>query len=312
MLSGGSSKSMQTSQGNTLPKKQMILLTGATGFLGSNLLKALIQKDYRVIATVRSSSDTWRIKDVITNVSLFNISTTPLEKLFEQEVDIIVHCATDYGRKHIDTAEMLEANLIFPLRLLQLGKKYQVHGFINTDTILDKRVSAYSLSKDQFKEWLRYYSSDMTCVNCALEHFYGPFDDETKFTTFVLHQVLRNVDKIDFTLGEQKRDFIYIDDVVDAFIRIIKSCNSFGKGFRHYEIGTGKTTSIKEFVKLIQRLTHNTATFMNFGAIPYRANEVMESHVDIQNITQMGWKPLVALEEGMRKTIAIEQEQNQP
>jgi predicted glycosyltransferase involved in capsule biosynthesis len=70
-----------------------------------------------------------------------------------------------------------------PLQLLELGKKTRVNCFINTDTILDKRVSYYSLSKNQFREWLELYAKEMICLNVALEHFYGPYDDNTKFVS---------------------------------------------------------------------------------------------------------------------------------
>ncbi len=288
-----------------------ILLTGGTGYLGSNLLKRLVRENRSVILLKRSSSDTRRISNVLSKVKSYDIDCIDLEEVFRgNRIEFLIHCATNYGRKEIDPIALLEANLILPLKLLQLGRKHSVRCFINTDTILDKRVSYYSLSKNQFKEWLDVYSADMHCVNVALEHFYGPFDDESKFVTYVVRNILANVEKIDLTRGEQKRDFIYIDDVVEAFLTIIEHCAGTHRGFTNYEIGTNRAVTINQFVTLVKRLSDNTNTHLNFGALPYRENEVMESFVDTTEIVKLGWKPAVSLEDGLMKTIAMEKEQN--
>jgi len=289
--------------------KKTVLLTGGTGFLGSNLLKRLILEDYKIILLIRPSSNTWRLHDIIKDVVLYTPDGSSFDKLFQSEhIDIIIHCATNYGRGAIDPSVLLEANLILPLKLLQSGNKNGVSCFINTDTVLDKGVNYYSLSKDQFKEWLKVYSHEMACINIALEHFYGPFDDKSKFVSFIIDNLLNNVDNLDLTEGRQKRDFIYIDDVVDAFVKIIQNIDSHDKGYFHYEIGTSCTIEIREFATLVKRLSHNARTFLNFGSLPYRRNEVMESHVDVSAIRKLGWAPKYSIEEGLRKTIQLEKE----
>lgn len=289
--------------------KSTVLLTGGTGFLGSNLLKRLIHDDYRIILLIRPSSNTWRLHDVIRNVVLYTLDGSSLDKLFQSEhIDIIIHCATNYGRREIDPSMLLEANLILPLKLLQSGNKNGVSCFINTDTVLDKGVNYYSLSKAQFREWLKVYSHEMACINIALEHFYGPFDDKSKFVSFIIDNVLNNVDNLGLTEGRQKRDFIYIDDAVDAFVKIVETHNHQNKGYFHYEIGTNSTIEIREFAAMVKRLANNTRTFLNFGSLPYRQNEVMESHVDVSAIRKLGWVPKYSLEEGLQKTIQLEKE----
>ena len=290
-------------------KDETILLTGGTGFLGSNLLKHLVEKNYNVILLKRSFSNIFRIREYQNKISSYDSDLVSLETIFsENNIDKIVHCATNYGRRDNEPLQIIEANLLLPLRLLELGKNHQTRCFINTDTILDKRINYYSLSKKQFKEWLSAYNKDLICINVALEQFYGPGDDETKFVTHIVHNLLNNIDQIDLTKGEQKRDFIYIDDTVDAFIKIIEEFNNQNNGFYEFEIGSNNPVSIRDFVELTKKLTHNTNTKLNFGAIPYRENEVMNCNANTSEISKLGWKPKNELIDGLKKMIDIEKE----
>jgi nucleoside-diphosphate-sugar epimerase len=221
------------------------------------------------------------------------------------QIDCILHCATDYGRKKVDPIRTIEANLILPLKLLHAGASNGVSCFINTDSILDKNVSNYSLSKKQFVDWLETYSDRITGINVALEHFYGPDDDPSKFVTYVIDSLLSNVGRLELTLGHQKRDFIYIDDVTQAFMKLIDNVKSFKRGFYRFEVGSGKPVEIRAFIKLAKKLCENEITFLDFGAIPYRKNEVMNSDVDTSGLKKMGWHPLISLEEGLIKTIMM-------
>jgi len=187
--------------------------------------------------------------------------------------------------------------------LLQLGIEYGVKNFLNTDTVIDKNVNHYSLSKNQFLDWLKDCSSQINCLNVALEHFYGAFDNETKFTTLMIHQLINKVEKIDLTKGDQKRYFIHIDDVVSAFLVILDNINNFEPHFKSFEVSTENSISIKDFMLLAKELTKNTNTKLNFGAIPYRKNEQMNYKTNISGLKKWGWAPMVSLEEGLSKTI---------
>lgn len=283
------------------------LITGGTGFLGGHLLRALLARNFDVTVLKRRDSDLWRIADVQHRCRLFDLDETPMARIFDRDLpDVIVHCATNYGRKAEPVTDIIAANLTLPLALLEAAAARKVPVFINTDTILDKRVSFYSLSKKHFVEWLRLFATQVTCVNVAIEHFFGPNDDRSKFVTKIISDLLGDATVIDLTAGEQRRDFIYIDDVVDAFLRIFEFALSRDAGFHHFEIGSSQTVSIREFVLLAQRLAGNSKTDLRFGALPYRDNEVMESHVDTSALEALGWRPHVTLEEGLRRTMEIE------
>ena len=78
-----------------------LLLTGATGFLGSNLIPAFLKAGHEVVILKRSFSDTWRIKDDLDKVRSYDIDLVPLERPFEEcgRFDCVVHTATNYGRQ---------------------------------------------------------------------------------------------------------------------------------------------------------------------------------------------------------------------
>ena len=284
-----------------------IIITGATGFLGSNLLHLLVARGFNVVIFKRIQSDLRRINTILDKIEIFNLEEISINECVKTiNPDIIIHCATDYGRKNIDPSAIIEANLILPLKLLEAAQKNGIRCFINTDTFLDKGINHYSLSKKQFKDWLFTFSTNTICINIVLEHFYGPFDDKTKFVSFIIEKFLINSPEIDLTLGEQKRDFIYIDDVVSAFLCIIDNVDKKSNGFYEYEIGTTNQIKIKELIEAIRTLTQNSQTKTNFGVIPYRKNEIMESKVNITEITALGWTPNVDIYTGLKQTIDAE------
>lgn len=281
-----------------------ILLTGGTGFLGSHLAKRLVYEGFDVIIIKRSTSKLSHLESIINQVRFYDIDWIDIEKIFQENViDLIIHCATNYGRFAVPPTDIIQANLFLPLKILQIAENYPVKTFINTDTILDKRVSYYSLSKKHFLDWLYLFSQKMVCISVALEHFYGPFDDRSKFVSKIILDLLHEVDFIDLTLGEQKRDFIYIDDVVEAFMTLINFSFDVPNNLYRYEIGTGKNIEIREFVQTVKTMTGNKVTRLNFGMLPYRENEIMESHVDISMLSRLGWQPQISLVEGLRYTI---------
>jgi len=286
-----------------------ILLTGATGYLGSHLLARLLDDHHQVTALVRNTSSLHRIAHHLDRINVHTSGETSLHNLIScSRIETIIHCATNYGRGQVDSTDLIESNLCMPLRLLQAGCDAGVRCFVNADTILDKHVSAYALSKNQFREWLGRYSKTMCCVNIALEHFYGPHDDATKFVSYIVKQLLDNADSINLTLGEQKRDFTYIDDVVSAFLMILSNCDQLKSGNPNFQVGSGQNITIRAFVELIKQLTGNKHTQLNFGAVAYRENEPMETFVDTTAICALGWKPETTLIEGLSKMIAQEQE----
>ena len=284
-----------------------ILLTGGTGFLGSNLLRRLLSLGHELFCIKRETSGLERVNFFKHKIKWFNLETSDFDEIISSyKIEGIIHCATDYGRKQFNPIQTIETNLILPLKLLHAAASNNVLVFINTDTVLDKRVDTYSLSKRQFSEWLEKYSNDILTINVALEHFYGPFDNDSKFVTYVIRKMLGNEDSIDFTLGLQKRNFVYIEDVIDAFIVLLNNINKLDNSFHNFEVGTEDSVTIKDFVGLVKKLCNNNTTDLNFGAINYRENEVMNTNTNTDKLKSLGWFPRFSLEDGLKNTIDLE------
>lgn len=282
---------------------KQILITGGTGFLGSHLVNKLAEEN-QIIVLKRSFSKTRRI-DNKKNIKYYDIDKIDIENVFkENDIDIIIHTATKYGRNDEEIEELIESNYLYPLKILKLAKKYGVNTFINTDTVLSKYINIYSLTKNHFTDWLKYYSKELKIFNLKLEHMYGEKDSNSKFITYIIQELLENKQKIDLTEGTQERNFIYIGDVVNAYEKVIKREKEFENGYYEYEIGTDENITIKDLVKKIKMLTKNEKTVLNFGAKKYRQNELMKSSSDFTKFkNEFNWEAKIDIEEGLKRTI---------
>lgn len=287
-----------------------ILITGAAGFLGSYLVKFFCDKGYKVLGLKRSGSNLERIQEYVNVVHLYDSDRIDLSELFSRyKVDAVINTVTDYGRNNATIASVVATNIAYGVNLLEKALQANVKVFINTDTLLDRDINAYALSKAQFVEWMKYLSCDKTkMINIKIEHMYGPKDDKKKFIEWLLNQLKENVETIELTSGTQKRDFIYIDDVVRAYDVILSACDQCSR-YEEFEIGSGKSIEVKEVVTMLftqfQKLK-KVETSLHFGAISYRKNEKMKMQANIQKVEALGWEPRIGLEEGIQRILQEE------
>jgi len=290
-----------------MKKLKTILLTGAAGFLGSYLLEALLSKGHKVVILKRSTSNTWRIENLLDQCVSYDVDTQSLELAFkDQHIDVVMHTACHYGRNTDPMTQVVESNLVFGLRILDACLKFNTDTFFNTDTLLQKHLNIYTLSKKQFVEWLKQTSDKIQVVNLKIEHMYGPKDDTAKFVPWVLSQLKDNVPEIKLTLGEQKRDFIYIDDVVSAYLTALEKSPGLAS-FTEFDVGTGQLLTVKSFMQNLKKTYEAryglTNTKLVFGAIPYREGEMMTVDVDNHGLLDLGWKPHTKLKGGLTSII---------
>ena len=131
---------------------------------------------------------------------------------------------------------------------------------------------------------------------------FGPNDDTYKFHNYVIEQCLNNIFQIETTPGEQKRDFIYIKDVVSAYLLLLDKASQQKNFYQEYELGSGKAISMREYLEIVKKLTQSQTEF-KFGAKPYRDNEVMFSEANLSALQKLGWSPQYTIKEGLEETI---------
>lgn len=290
----------------------MIVLTGATGFLGSNLLGKMLDEGCEVAAVIRTNSNLSRIGKWKNhkNVKFYNVENEDPRLIFEEnKIDVIVHTATEYGRRDGSVSNILQSNLILPIRLIELGIEYKTICFINTDSYFNKgggsysNLLNYSLSKKSLLVWLKQLSHKIKIVNISLEHMYGPWDSRSKFVENLIQEIaLEHTPRVHLTHGHQKRDFIYVDDVSDAFIKLIEYGCTYEFTFKSFEVGTGMSVQLCDFTQKIKSLSHSES-ILGFGDIAYRSDEIMDSKADISGLTELGWIPKIDVTEGLSRIL---------
>ena len=304
-----------------------ILITGSTGFIGSYLLKSLLEStNYNIIILKRSKSHTFRIDNLLSKVSTFDIDKTELEDIFKNNsIDGIIHLATNYIKAHKfeDISGLIESNITFPTKLIELSVKYKVDFFINTGTFFENNLNSnpiteqsetkpynlYASTKLAFNNILEYYASN-SALNILTLKLAAPFgyNDNPKLVPYLIKSVLNNK-KIILEQGEQEWDFIYVKDVVSAYIKAIKFCtNSKRNIYEEILIGTAKKTSIKEITNIINNLYGKKMITLEKD---YQPNQIFEAYVDNSKAKNMlQWLPQYSIEDGLTETYNLYKEES--
>lgn len=301
-----------------------ILVTGTTGFIGSYLVEALITNNYNVILLKRSISDTFRIDKFLDKVTVYDIDKIDTETIFqENNINGIVHLSTYYVKSHIlaDIDNLVESNVTFPTKLLELSVKYNVNFFINTGTFFEYNLHSnpisektqkepfnlYASTKLAFESMLNYYAlnSNLNILTLKLSAPFG-YNDNHKLIPYLMKSVINN-EKVVLEKGEQEWDFIYVRDVVSAYIKAIKFCENTNRNvYEEILIGTGKKTSIKDIVKIINTLKGEKLITLEKE---YPSNQIFEAFVDnskAKNLLQ--WLPQYSIQESLEETYNLYKE----
>lgn len=288
-----------------------ILVTGASGFLGSALALYWLNAGHQVALLLRPTSKLDRLRGLDASFDIGRCTTDTEVDAFVKKVqpEVVVHTACAYGRQGETGLQLFDINLRLGLVVLQaLQHTEQRVSVINTGSALAPGVSPYALSKHQFAQWGRMLATQsvgqLRFINVLLQHMYGPGDDASKFTTHVLHACHRNDPVLKLTAGEQARDFIYIDDVVSAYDALLTQRHQL-EAVLDVEVGSGVAPTIREFVETAHRLMASNTELL-FGALPYRANEPMHCLANTERMTKLGWHPAFDLTAGLKKTRELE------
>jgi nucleoside-diphosphate-sugar epimerase len=291
-----------------------ILLTGATGYLGSRLAHRFVRDGHDVAIVRRPSSDLRRLEEVIDRLQIFVVDEGALPDSLARwgPADAVVHAATLYGRKGETPAAIMAANVLFPLRILEFAATQGTKVVLNADSYFSSHpehdyLVAYALTKRQFAEWGTHYSAarSLRFVNVPIEHVFGPGDDPAKFVNWLGRECVTSTGPIRLTAGEQRRDFVFIDDVVSAFAVLVTQADRLPADVATVEVGRGVALSLRNFVEQLHHLAGSRAV-LQFGAMPYRRGEIMHSCADTTVLHSLGWTPKVDLESGLRQILAAE------
>jgi len=290
--------------------KKTVLLTGATGFLGSHLLSVLLEEGHKVVVLKRSISSIYRIQHLIEDVVVYDIDKHRLDDIFQNEyIEVIIHVATTYSRKQRNELDIVDTNIVLGINLLKIAAKHDVKIFINTDTffnidnVLANHMQAYTLSKKQFVDWLKYFSFlGVSIINMKIHHVYGPGDNSDKFIPWLQTSLINNSGPVKLTSGIQLRDFIYIDDVVSAFILALNAVD-VEENFKEYVVCTGVKTTVRDFSlelrsQIIKKYDVNTE--LVFGAVRTSSDEIMDVNNDCSSLIDIGWSHLSSIKQGIK------------
>ena len=284
-----------------------ILISGASGFLGSNLVNFFLNNGWDVSILSRTSSNFQRIRNLLNQIDLFNIDKVSAEQIFSQEkFHTVIHTACNYGKgkNKENLSQINSTNVQLGLELLANANFNGVKNFINTDTKLPFALSSYALSKAHFRDWLLAFGGDIKIINLKIDYMFGPGDSGDKFVPWLIRQFKNNNSRIPLTKGDQLRDFVYIDDVVAAYHSVIAASSTLPK-FSEFEIGSGQSVKVKEFVIYLRKVHQiyypNSEIQLGFGDLKLRNEEPKEIKANLDSLLETGWKPIYNFKTGIEK-----------
>lgn len=278
-----------------------VLITGAGGFLGAQVVRALLAHGHQVVALSRSATVPERLR--MDHQRLEIRQWNPRAPAVAGKFCAVVHAAAIYGRNGESLAQIVEANVLTGLRLIE-SLQGRCGGVVYIGTGLPPTVSAYACSKHQFAAWGAAIGKQTPFVHIRCEHLYGEKDDSTKFVTFVARRCLAQQPRLELTSGTQRRDFIHVSDAARAIQMIIDhgmpSC-----GVAEFGLGSGVAVTVRSVVERVHHLS-GSRTELVFGAIPLRPDEPVECVADIQRLSSLNWQPQVPLDRGLTDLVNTE------
>ncbi len=289
-----------------------ILITGVTGFIGKHLSKKLLKQGNTIYAIIRKQSAREKLEQNNIKCFIDNNSTEDLITYFENEkFDGVIHLASCFIVEHKpeQIIELINSNILFSTRVLEAATRSNVKWFINTGTFWQhyenrdySPVNLYAATKQAFESIAEYYmeTSKINFVTLKLNDTYGPEDTRPKIFN-LWKKAAETGEPLGMSLGEQLIDIIYIDDVIEAYVSMIKLLkNDNAREFRgkSFAVSSGNPVKLRELAGIFTKVT-NKKLNIRWGERPYRKREVMVPWNKGESVP--GWSPKVSLEEGIKK-----------
>lgn len=297
------------------------LVTGGTGFIGSNLVRELINRNWNVFVLVRKNSKLGnkRIKD------LEKVSYIYTDDLFDKkeskygfpQFDACFHLAAygvDYNQNNL--YDIIDGNIRFIIDLLEFCKNNNTKKIINTGSCFEYGLnegiklnererlnpnSYYATAKVACENIAKIFAKDHNLCLITVRPFgvFGENEGLHRLVPQLMHSVI-NQKPLHMTKGEQVRDYLYVKDLIEAYIVLALSnvpC------YEVYNVCSSMELTIKELALKIAEISNADPDLFNFGAIEYRVNEVMHFVGDNSKIKKHSkWEPNFTLDQGIAKT----------
>jgi len=297
-------------------KNKKILITGASGFIGTNLLYSLLKQNLDIAVIDRHDNLMFdNVKKYIGDICDYSF----LEKaIIDFQPNKVFHLAAYKNRSSAveDMSKALKVNLIGTLNIYQallnvpalesivtLGTTDE-YGEINppfNEGLTEMPSSNYGFSKFCVTKLSEFFNRNFKLPIVVLRPTiaYGPHQGQDMFIPSLIKTLL-NDNKYEMTPGDQIRDFIYISDLIEAIITVSNNISYLGQIFN---IGSGSPIMIKEVAISIAKQL-DKEQLLSIGAISYRDREVMNYNISMDKIFKNSeWKPKVSLEKGLNQTI---------
>tara|TARA_B100001059_G_scaffold236579_1_gene287952 strand:+ start:3976 stop:4989 length:1014 start_codon:yes stop_codon:yes gene_type:complete len=318
-----------------------ILVTGGAGFIGSNLIRFLVNKykNYKVINfdLLTYAGNLENLTDIKSKKNyLFikgNISkNNDLKKVFNSyKIDIVINLAAEshVDRSILNPISFVKTNVLGTVKLLEMVKNNWQKDYsdklfyhISTDEVFGSLLSKgffnenskyepnspYSASKassDHFvRSYLKTYNIPSIISNCS--NNYGPYQFPEKLIPLVINNILKNIEIPIYGNGENIRDWLYVDDHIRAIDLIINK----GKIGENYLIGGFNELKnidlIKKIIETTDKLLGEKPGSSNslISFVKDRPGHDVRYAIDSSKIiSDLGWKPMIKFEDGILKTV---------
>ena len=298
-----------------------IILTGATGFVGRNLVAHLKEAGHQIKVIVRDAekaSDIWGQNVEVCQLKMKEYKSY-LPKDAECGYDIFVHLAWDgtSGEKRGDYRKQLE-NIEYACDAVELAQRFGCKRFAYAGSIMEYDAESLLHSNEGMNPSVAYiYSSaklsadlmlksvvaekEMEYVNFTISNIFGPGEKSERFINTVVRKMLRN-EPIELTHGYQSYDFIYVDDAVRAIELVLQQ----GKNQCSYYIGNKKPQVLRTYIQQMKEITGSSSELL-FGKIPLKMHTLEYTEFDTARLKEdFGWEPKVSFEEGIERLMAYE------
>lgn len=297
-----------------------VLVTGGAGFIGSHLVDRLIQEGHEVVVVDNLSTGKRRNINRAARFFKLDIQSWRLERVFRNErPNIVMHLAAqmDVRKSLEDPIFDAQVNVLGMLNVLQQSIKHGVRKFVFSssggaiygeqeiypvpETHVTRPLSPYGISKLCGEQYLSYYQrvSGLQIVSLRYANVYGPRQDpdgEAGVVAIFIQKLLNNEQAIVYGNGRQTRDFIYVDDVVEANLAVM-SQETQGT----YNVGTAEETSINDLLRVL--IAHTNSTCKEVHG-PAKNGEQVRSVIDSTKLRQeLSWEPRTELREGLKRTV---------